>query len=272
MKKTKLIFIVSFLFFTGSSMAQNCDPWIVSIYKSLYQRTPTAQECNIKNYNNGSWSSYQQLTDLIKSYQNKTKSSSTSSVTASITGDQWITQIYKELYNRQPNSWEYNINNYNNGSWNSYQQLKDFIQQFQKSLRDNGISIETAILNNNHNLVVFKKNGTNVGVNLLSNQGGYVVAAGGANVIAAGGGNVVSAGGGNVVAAGGANVVAAGGGNVIAAGGGNMTGNYRVQNTGEPTFMISPDLGGANFSSGYSVQSGAKVQIKTSGNGSLIIR
>jgi hypothetical protein len=209
MKKIPLLLLLSFLLLSNTVFAQSCDPWIVSIYKSEYKRSPTSQECNIKNYNNGSWSSYQQLTELIKTYQNSIKPTTTSTnITTSVTGDPWITAIYKELYSRQPNSWEYNIKNYNNGSWGSYQQLKNYVDQFQKSLKNNGITIETAILNNDHNLVVFKKGGVNIGVNLLSNKGGNVVAAGGANVIAAGGGNVVAAGGANVVAAGGGNVVA----------------------------------------------------------------
>lgn len=272
MKKAFSIFALVFLLFGSTVSAQSCDPWIVSIYKSLYQRAPSDQECNIRNYNNGSWSSYQQLTDLIKNYQNSLKPTSTTS-SANITGDPWITSIYKELYYRQPNSWEYNIKNYNNGSWGSYQQLKNYVIQFQKSLRDNGITIKTAIVNSENNLVVFQKNGVNIAVNLLSNKGGNVVAAGGLNVIAAGGGNVVAAGGANVVAAGGGNVIAAGGGNVIAAGGGNLTsGRYRVQNNGSPSFMVSSNLAGASFGSGYSVQSGNNVQITTSGNGTLVFK
>ena len=230
-----LVFVV--LFVSSAASAQSCDPWIVSIYKTLYQKAPSSEECNIKNYNNGSWSSYQQLTDLIKNYQSKIKSSKSSTViNASVTGDPWITAIYKELHNRQPNSWEYNIRNYNNGTWRSYQELKGYVSQFQKSLKDNGITIETAVLNNESNLVVFKKNGEQIAVNLLSNKGGNVIASGGGNVIAAGGGNVIAAGGGNL------------------------------------SFHVGANLGGANFGSGYTVQSGAKLQIKTSGNGSLVIK
>ena len=66
MFKLKCFLIAGMFVLLGSSVfAQSCDPWIVSIYKQLYNRQPTAQECNIRNYNNGSWSSYQQLTDLI---------------------------------------------------------------------------------------------------------------------------------------------------------------------------------------------------------------
>ena len=126
----------------------------------------------------------------------------------SLSGDQWIFQAYKEMYGnkRQPNAWELNIKNYNNGSWKSYDELKQYIRNYQYILEQQGIEMKTAGYNGNV-LVAFYKNGKQVALN--------VVAAGGGNVVAAGGGNVVAAGGGNVVAAGGANVVAAGGGNII---------------------------------------------------------
>jgi hypothetical protein len=121
-------------------------------------------------------------------------------------GDPWIFQVYSEVYGRKPNAWELNIYNYNNGSWNSYDQLKGLIRDYQNYLKQQKIEIRTGGYNGNI-AVGFFKNGKQVAV----------------NVVAAGGGNVVAAGGANVVAAGGANVVAAGGANVVAAGGGNFT-------------------------------------------------
>jgi len=269
-KFRKYILAFALLLSSVSLFAQsNCDPWIIAIYKQLYNRQPTAAECNIQNYNNGSWSNYQQLTDYIKGYQSSKSAPNLSS--SMVSGDPWIMQIYQQLYSRRPNSWELNIKNYNNGSWSSFEQLREYIQQFQKSMNDNGIRIETALLNESINLVVLKKGDKTLAVNILQNTGGNVVAAGGANVIAAGGGNVVAAGGANVVAAGGANVVAAGGGNVIAAGGANMR-NYRVSSAEGVRIEVSPELLGAGFSSGYSVQSGSNLQVKTSGNGSIIIK
>ena len=35
--------------------------------------------------------------------------------TQQLKGDPWIFQVYKELWGRQPNSWELNMRNYNNG-------------------------------------------------------------------------------------------------------------------------------------------------------------
>lgn len=125
-----------------------------------------------------------------------------------LTGDPWIFQAYKDLYgaNRKPNAWELNIKNYNNGSWTSYEQLKQYVAKYQNMLMEQGIEMKSGGYNGNV-LVAFFKLGKQVAVN--------VVAAGGGNVVAAGGANVVAAGGANVVAAGGANVVAAGGGNLV---------------------------------------------------------
>src|SRR3712207_735827 len=92
--------------------AQNCDPWIKQAYNQLYQRNPSADECNIRNYNNGSWNSYNELVGYIKNYNNKSQASA-----SQLKGDTWIFNAYKELYGRQPNVWELNVQNYNLGSW-----------------------------------------------------------------------------------------------------------------------------------------------------------
>jgi hypothetical protein len=225
-----------FLFLFSFSSAQNCDPWIVQAYKQLYQRNPSADECNIKNYNNGSWNNYSELVGYIKTYNTKKPATM-----PALTGDPWIFQVYKELYNRQPNAWELNIKNYNNGSWNNYDELKKYIGEFQSSLSKQNMQIKTGAYNNNV-LVGFFINGQQVAVN--------VVAAGGGNVVAAGGANVVSAGGANVVSAGSANVVAAGGGNII----------------------VNNSMAGVNFGGRYSVQSAGTKVISTSGSGALIIK
>lgn len=268
MKKLRISLLTVLVFFMSlSAIAQNCDPWIVSIYKQLYNRQPSSEECSIKNYNNGSWSSYQQLTGYVKNFQNsKSLQKSPATVSAKVSGDPWITQVYKSKYNRMPNSWEFNIRNYNNGSWGSYDDLSNYITEFQNSLRNGNILIETAIIDQNKNLVVFKKNGISIGVNLLSNKDGQILAAGSANVVAAGGGNVVAAGGGNVVAAGGGNVVAAGGGNVIAAGGGNVVA------AGGANFQIGAGIAGVNFAGPRSVMSVGALKVKTSGTGALIFK
>src|SRR5687767_10928360 len=43
------------------------------------------------------------------------------------TKDPWITKAYNQLYGRVPSTAEYNINNYNNGSWSSYCDLVNYI-------------------------------------------------------------------------------------------------------------------------------------------------
>jgi hypothetical protein len=155
-------------------------------------------------------------------------------------GDPWIFQVYKELYNRQPQAWELNIKLYNQGSWNNYAELKKYVQQYQASLSQNGLTTRTILLKGNQSSVVlFDQAGKSIAVNLITNDGGSVIAAGGGNVIAAGGGNVI----------------AAGGGNVIAAGGGNLR-----------------DLPGASLGSNRQLMSGDKKIIKTSGSGAIIIR
>lgn len=117
--KFSFCFLFSLLIICTAAQAQ-CDPWIQKAYQQLYGRSATTQECNIKNYNNGSWNSYCELVGYIAGYKKS--------------GDAWIFQAYCELYNRVPNSSELNIRNYNNGSWNSYAELKRYIQNYQTSL------------------------------------------------------------------------------------------------------------------------------------------
>ena len=46
------------------------------------------------------------------------------------TCDPWIIQSYKQLYGRGPDQIECFISNYNNGSWNGYDQLKGLIRKY----------------------------------------------------------------------------------------------------------------------------------------------
>jgi hypothetical protein len=215
-----------------------CDPWITKAYKELYNRTPTTQECNIKNYNNGSWNNYPELVGYIKNYVAK----NTPVKKSVLKGDPWIFQAYKELYNRQPNAWELNVKNYNDGSWNNYAELKKYVKEFGASMEKAGLIIKTAPGKDNTHYVVFEQNGKPIAIDLVSAQGGTVVAAGGANVVSAGGANVVAAGSGNVVAAGSAN------------------------------FRITNDMAGINFGSKYTVQSTGATIVASSGKGALVIK
>jgi hypothetical protein len=190
MKRTAfLLLLLAAAFFSLPAKAQNCDPWITKAYKQLYDRGPSATECNIKNYNNGSWSSYAELVGHIAGY-NRYKPGN------HLKGDPWIFRAYTELYNRNPNAWELNVQNYNNGSWGSYEELKNFIQQYQNALSQNGVRVVVGSTPNGNTAAVFTDNNSKpIAANMISKNGGGVISAGGGNVISAGGGNVISAGG-----------------------------------------------------------------------------
>lgn len=97
------------------------------------------------------------------------------SVSAQLTGDPWIFNAYKELYGRQPNAWELNINNYNLGSWNNYSELKTYVQQYQNSMSKKGISIKTTNLANNEAAVILSENGYPAASALISNTSGSLI-------------------------------------------------------------------------------------------------
>jgi len=246
-------------------MAQpaGCDPWIVSIYTELYQRKPNTEECNIKNYNNGSWSSYAQLKEYIKAY----KSGPASLSPASVTGDPWITSIYKTVYNRQPNCWELNINNYNGGSWGSYDELTKYIRDFQNNLQKSGVTIETAMLSKDRSLVAFKKDGAYIAANILSNTNGSIIAGGAGNIIAGGAGNIIAGGAGNLIDLVSGKIIASGGGNAI-----SNTASIIAGGAGNIIFKVGSALASVSHGSQYSLQSGAKLQIAASGKTSLVFK
>ena len=219
MKRKVLVFVfVSSVVFFNNVKGQSCDPWIISAYKQLYNRTPNNDECDIHHYNNGSWRNYNELVGYIRAYR----------------GDPWIFKIYQEVYYREPNAWELNIRNYNNGSWNNYNELKNYIIQFQNSLSNNHLQIKIAPLKENQSIAGFFIDGRQVGVDVITAGAGNVIAAGGGNVIAAGGGNVIAAGGGNVIAAGGGNIAVNSG-----MAGVNFGGRYTVQSVGTKVIATS---------------------------------
>lgn len=278
----------------AAAPATSCDPWIVDIYKKEFGREPNATECNIRNYNNGSWANYDQLKGFIKQYKgvsttpkNNTDWKYTPSI---VSGDPWITEIYQELYRRKPNAWEYNVYNYAEGKWKNKIELKQAIQQYQSNMQKAGITIDLYDMSNGRFVVDMKINGKSAAVSLIEGKGGNVVAAGGANVVSAGGANAVSAGGANVVSAGGANVVSAGGANVVSAGGANVVsagganvvapgganvisvGGGNVIAPGGGNLVVNASAAGFNTGKVYSVNSGARKVIRTSGNGAIVIK
>jgi hypothetical protein len=123
---------------------------------------------------------------------------SLSVVKAQLKGDPWIFQTYKELYNRQPTAWELNIQNYNLGSWNNYGELKTYVQNYQSSLSNAGFSVSTISLNANRTVALFYQGGKAIAVDLITNDGGSIVASGAGNIVASGAGNVVTNASGNI--------------------------------------------------------------------------
>ena len=168
---------------------------------------------------------------------------STVSLFAQAKGDPWIKKYYNDTYRREPTALEYNIKNYNNGSWNSYADLSKYIGEYQKNISASGLSFKfsTKTYANNSLIVGLFQNGTQLAASLISQDGGGVIAAGGGNVIAASGG-----------------VIAPGGGNVVAAGGGNIVVNINTK--------------GGNFGNSYAIASEGTKVIKTSGSGAMIIK
>ena len=169
---------------------------------------------------------------------------STLSLFAQAKGDPWIKKYYNDTYRREPTALEYNIKNYNNGSWNSYADLSKYIGEYQKNISAAGLTFRfsTKTYANNSLIVGVFQNGTQLAASLISQDGGGVIAAGGLNIIAAGAGNIISGGAGNI----------------ISGGAGNIT--------------VSAATKGANFGGSYTVAyEGTKV-IKTSGSGAIIIR
>src|ERR1043165_1695557 len=126
--KRNLFFLACLLATTFALQAQNCDPWITKAYTKIYKRQPTADECNIKNYNGGHWSSFPELVGYIAAYNRNRPGNH-------LKGDPWIFQAYAELYDRPPRALELDINLYNGGSWNNYNELKGYIQQTQNALQ-----------------------------------------------------------------------------------------------------------------------------------------
>jgi hypothetical protein len=215
--------------------------------------------------------------------------------------DPWIVQAYSELYGETATSTECVIQNYNNGSWGSYDELKRYIQAYVNRTYSSFVGSEGLTLTGDPFIVrIYQKlysrypnawelNTRNYNNGSWSNYAqlkSYIQAyqtsiskqsldikTGAYNGNVATGFfingkqvavNVVSAGGGNVVAAGGANAVAAGGANVVAAGSANVVA------AGGANIAINNNMAGVSFSSGRTVQSGRS--IRTAGSTVLVIR
>ncbi len=226
--KTPLFLVMITMILSFESLAQQGDPWIIQAYKELYNRQPSSTELNIKNYNQGSWSNYAELKNYVLMYKS-----------GGLKGDPWIFKIYSELYNRNPNALELNIKNYNAGSWNNYNELKQYVQDFQASLRQAGITISTTIVKDVA-IIGINQNGQQVAVAALSTNAGQIIASNGTAIVAGGAGNIVAGGAGNLIANDGASI------------------------------KINSAMGGIGFGSSYTLQS-ENSRIVKSGKGALIV-
>lgn len=158
------------------------------------------------------------------------------SIFAQAKGDPWIKKVYNSIYSRDPNAFEYNIRLYNDGHWKDYMELLHFISDYNTNLIAAGISLKVSSQTYANNSVVVGvfQNGTLLAANLISNDGGGLVAAGGGNLIAAGAGNLIAAGAGN--------------------------------------FTVTAATKGASFGGSYTLASAGTKVIKTSGSGAMIIK
>lgn len=221
-------------------VAQQGDPWIIQSYKELYNRHPTQSELNIRNYNNGSWSSYTELKQYVSNY--------ISSKAGLLKGDPWIFQVYSELYRRSPNALELNIKNYNGGTWGNYEELKKFVMDFQNSLRQSGITMSTAIVKDIA-IVGLYQHGKQIAVSAVSTTAGQIIAPSGAAIVAGGAGNIISGGAGNIISGGAGNILSNDGASIA----------------------VNASMGGISFGSSYTLASENSKVVK-SGKGSLLIK
>lgn len=108
------------------------------------------------------------------------------------TKDPWIIDIYKELYDRQPDDLEVNNQNYNGGSWSSIDELKRYIQLFQKSKKELNFRFEIIPLKDKiKSVVIIYENNVPIAAALLSRADGRIEASDGASIVAGGAGNLI---------------------------------------------------------------------------------
>jgi len=240
MKQKHFLSLTLFIFCIGTmAKAQSCDPWITKAYQQLYKRSPITAECNIQNYNNGSWNNYDELVGYIKTFQ----------APAEVKGDPWIFQVYNELYYRKPNAWEVNIKNYNNGSWNNYNDLKKYIQDFQASIQKQGLQIKTAQAKGGKALVGFFINGQQTAADVVSMDKGKILATGS---------SILDKNNPSLIGMDGASLIGMDGGTLVGPDGG--------------TISVGSNTAGVTFGNSFTLQTEGTKVITTSGKGALIIK
>lgn len=163
----------------------NCkDPWITqAIYQTWrrmpYANTPVSEECNIMNYNNGSWRTYGELVGYVHARVPQNPPASTGfgpGLYNQVTTRPAVTSVAASQFNSLP---QRNI-------------------QGVREVQLDGVWYVIASGGGN----VIASGGGNLlstnGGNIISHDAGSLIGHDGASVIASGGGNVIASGGGNI--------------------------------------------------------------------------
>ena len=153
------------------------------------------------------------------------------------TGDPWIKKIYNVLYMRDPTAFEYNSQNYNGGTWQSYDELQEYIKAYMTAMVKKHLKVNVQNVGSGQSLATVFQDGKLLAGNLISNDGGSIVAQGGGNIVAQGGGNLTTITG------------------IVAQGGGNLK-----------------DLKGLGFGANYGPLATGAVRIPVSGKGAWVIQ
>ena len=128
------------------------------------------------------------------------KNISISTTSLSVPPNPMIIKAYKEIYKRKPNIWELNAHNYNNGQWKTYPELKGYIQQFQKALKKQKLTIAIGITRNTgQSAIGFVQNNKLIAADIAADSNGDIIAEGGPKVTAQMGTLVIATDGRNYV-------------------------------------------------------------------------
>lgn len=241
--------------FSANAPGGCSDKWINSAVYAVTGVAPQGKVCDIYLYNNGSWSSYDQLEGAVRTRMSECS-------------DRWVTQALVEVYGRgaYDRNTQCTINRYGGGQWSSYADLKTKVEKsgmcrdpwvgqavyFATGRNPVGVGTTTRSTSGECNIYLYgngqwssfsglvneaRKTHTNLrnagrqidasgnfkttsGTTIHTADKGYIDLANSSSY-ANGRGQVIASGAGNVIASGAGNVIASGAGNVIANGAGN---------------------------------------------------
>ena len=126
---------------------------------------------------------------------------SASAIDAQAHASSWIYQAYFERLHRGPSPFENNMLNYNNGSWNNYEELKKYVNEFIDNMNAAGITFRTSAASfaRDTKLVAFFQNDKLIAAALVATGAGNIIASGAACLAVAGAGNVKASDGTNMI-------------------------------------------------------------------------